>query len=131
MTLGHRARIVDIVVGDHQHAAPFRPRIGRHADRVVDVQRAIGAERRGRSHRTSEDHRLVALDDEVEEVRGFLHRIGAVRDRDAVDVRCRQQAIDFGRQRHPQLVVHVLTADRRHLHAADVREPSSFAARRR
>ena len=93
MALGDRARAVDVVVGDDEHAASLRPRIRRDADRVVDVQRPVGADRRRRPHRADEDDRLVALHDEIEEVRRFLHRVGAVRDRDAVDIGLREQPL--------------------------------------
>ena len=93
VTLGDGPGAVDVVVGDHEHAASLRPRIARDADGVVDVQRPVGAERGRRPHRAGQHDRLVALDDEVEEVRRLLHRVGAVRDRDAVDVRLREQLV--------------------------------------
>ncbi len=107
VALGDGAGAVDVVVGDDQHAAALRPLVGGDADGVVDVERTVGAEGRRRSHRAGEHDRLVALDDEVEEVGGLLHRVGAVGDGNAVDVGLRQQAVDLARQLHPQLVVHV------------------------
>ena len=122
VAFGNGPRAVDIVVGDDEHSAPLRPRIRGHAHGVVDVQRTVRTERRGRPHRAGEDDRLVGLDDEIEEIRCLLHRIGAVRDGDAVDVRLSRQAVHFGGQLDPQLVVHVLAADGGHLHAAHIRE---------
>ena len=65
---------------------PRAPGVGGGGHRVVQVARAVGADRRGRPHRADQHHRLVALDHQVQEVRGLLHGVGAVGDDDAVDV---------------------------------------------
>ena len=49
-------------------------------------------------------------------------RVGAVRDRDAVDVRRGQQLVDALGELEPDLVVHVLAADAGDLLARDVGE---------
>ncbi len=122
VALGDGPGAVDVVVGDDQHAASLGLRIGRDADGVVDVQRPVGAERRRRPHRAGEHDRLVGLHDQVEEVGGLFHRVGAVRDGHAVDIRLGGQLVHFGGELDPHLVVHVLAADGGDLHAAHVGE---------
>ena len=70
--LRQRVRGMDPVVHDDHDAAALRGRIDGDADRVVEVQRAVGADGRRRAHRADQHDGLVALDDEVQEERRLL-----------------------------------------------------------
>ena len=120
--LGQRGGAVNPVVDDDQDAAPGRVLVRRHRHRVVEVERAVRRQRRGRAHRGGQHDRLPRLDDEVQEVGRLLDRVGAVRDDDAGDVGHRDQLVDAAGELEPHLVVHVLRADVRDLLAAQVGE---------
>ena len=87
---------------------------------IVEVRGAVGAGGRGGTHGTDQHHRLVAMNDEAEEVGGLFHRVGAVGDDDAVHILVREDCVDAGGQLEPHLVVHRLAADVGHLLAAQV-----------
>ncbi|MNY07316.1 hypothetical protein D3C86_1401150 [compost metagenome] len=118
--LGHVTAGVDLVVEHHQRALAARLGPGGHQHRVIQVQRAIGAQRRTRPHRADYHHRLVALEREVQEVRRFLDGVGAVRDDDAVHVRLLQQFGHALGQLQQALVVEAFRADLEDLLALDV-----------
>ena len=63
-------------------AAAFRGR--RDLDGIQEVERSVGALRRGGPHGADENHGLVRGDGQVEEERGLLDRVGAVGHHDAV-----------------------------------------------
>ena len=77
---------MNLVVGDDEHAAATGVGMSGDGDGVVEIHRAVGADFRGRAHRADEDDRFGAGDDEIQEVAGLLHRVGAVRDDDGGDV---------------------------------------------
>ena len=81
-----------------------------------------GADGVGRAHRPDQHHRLVALHDQVQEVGGLFHRVGAVGDDDAVDVLGLQEDVHAVGQLEPDLIVHVLAADVDQLLAGDLGE---------
>ena len=120
--LRQRVRGMDPVVHDDENAAALRGRVDGDADRVIEVQRAVGADGRRRAHRADQHDGLVALDDEVQEERRLFQSVRAVRDHDAVDVGRRQQLVDALRDLQHDLERHVLRADVRDLLALDVRE---------
>lgn len=101
----------DGVVESHEHTAARSIGISRQFDGVIEIQGAVRAERRGRTHRTHEHHGFVAVDSEVEEEGGFFHRVRAVRDHDAVDFGLVQEFIAAFGQFKQERVGHVLAAD--------------------
>ena len=120
--LRERRRAMNPVVDDDEHAASGRVLVRRNGDGVVEVQRAVGRERGGRTHRRRHHDGLSGLDHEVQEIRRFLDRVGAMRDDHAGDVRHGDQLVDAAGQLQPHLVVHVLGADVRDLLAAQIGE---------
>jgi repressor LexA len=94
-----------------QHAHAPRARVRRHADRVLEVLRAVGARRSGWPHRAGQHHRLVRRQHGLQEEGGLLHGVGAVRDDDAVHVGLGQPVGAALRERQPDGEVHVLAVD--------------------
>ena len=74
------ARGVDLVVhDDHDAQAPRRP-VGREADGVQQVRRAVRAGHRRVAHGAGQHHGRVEPEDAVEREGRFLQRVGAVGD---------------------------------------------------
>ncbi len=105
------AGVMDGVVENHQRPATAGFGIGGERDGVVEVDRAVRADRRGRTHRADEHDGLVAMHDERQEISRLLHRVGAVGDDDAVHVVLREQFVATVGELEPDLVVHRLAAD--------------------
>jgi hypothetical protein len=80
--LGDVARALDLVVEDGQHAAAGGLGRGGEADGVEQVEVGVGADRARRPHGAGEHHRARGFHREVQEIRRFLERRGAVRDHD-------------------------------------------------
>jgi hypothetical protein len=70
------------------------------------------------AHGSDHDYRLVALHSQVEEVGRFFHRVGTVRNHDAVYTRRRQQFIDALRDLQHDVKGHILRA-----HVGDLLSP--------
>ena len=66
----------------------------RDGDRVGEVLRAVGLQRRRRPHRRGQHDRLGRREHALQEVRGLLERVGAVGDDDAADLGARQVVRD-------------------------------------
>ena len=111
---------MDVIIGYHQHAAVGGIFICRYRYRVVDIQRAVGGQRRRWPHGCGHDHRLTAVDHQVEEVARLLQGIGAVRDDDAIHVGLGGQRIHPLRQFQPNGVRHVLAAHVGYLFTGDI-----------
>ena len=113
MDLAHIVRGVDEAGEDDDHTV--HRRIGRDAQRVGQVARAVGIARARRPHRAGEDHRLARRERDPEnarqEVRRLLHRVGAVGDDEAGDVGSRRVMGDATGQEQPGRDVHVLAVD--------------------
>ena len=131
--LGHVAGGVDLVVEHHQRPLPHRLLRDRRPHRVEQVQRPVGADRRGRAHRPDHHDRTLVLHGEVQEVGGLLQGVGAVGDDDAGHRRVGlEDGVDARRQRQPVGggdVRAVDVGDLLDLDAGDLRE--SRAPRRR
>ena len=65
---------------------------------------------------------LDVLHDERQEVARLLERVGAMRNQNAIGARIGERRVDAFRQLQPDLVVHVLAADARHLLAGEDRQ---------
>ena len=85
--LRHLPRGMDLVVQHHQHAHAARIRAGGDADGVDQVHAGVAGQRAGGALRADQHHRDRHLQRQVEEIRGFLQRRGAVADDDAGEVR--------------------------------------------
>ncbi len=100
--LGRVARREDLVVHQEHRAAPAGRRARGDAHRVVQVRRPVGADPVRRTHRAGDHDGADVGDRQVEEVRRFFHRIGAVRDDHAGEVRvCAERVGDAARERQP------------------------------
>ena len=86
MALRRVARRRDDVVEHHKNALAACFRICSHANGVEKIERAIRGNRGCRPHRARDHNRLFSLQHKIEEESRFLHRVGAVRDHDAVDI---------------------------------------------
>ncbi len=120
VALGDVAAGVDLVVQHGQRALALGGRVGRDQHGVVQVERAIGAQRGARAHRAHHHHRLVALERQVQEVSGFLDGIGAVRNDDAVHVRLLEQFRYALGQLQQAFVIEALRTDLENLLTLDV-----------
>ena len=118
--LGDILGVEQQIVHAHHHATAHRLRTGSSDDTGIDVARAIGTDCRRRAHGANEDDGLVAVDSEVEEVSGLLHRVGTVSDDDAVVAFVVEQFIDALGEFEPHIVVHVLRPDVDELLSADI-----------
>ena len=87
---------------------------------VVEVARTVGGETRGGKHGAHHDDRLRALLRELQEVGRFFHRVGAVRDDEAVILAA--VLVDRLGEREPDFVGHVLRTDLGDLNGRDVRD---------
>ncbi|SPD64646.1 protein of unknown function [Cupriavidus taiwanensis] len=127
--LGNVAAGVDLVVQHRQRALALGRRVGGDQHGVIEVQRAVGTQCGARAHRADHHHRLVALQRQVEEIRGFLDGVGAVRDHDAVDVRLLEQFRHALGQLEQAFIVEALRADLEDLLALDVGDLGYFRHR--
>ena len=118
--LAHVAAAVDGVVHHHQRAPAARILAAGDGDRVVQVEHAVGRHGRARTHRGDDDDRFFALDHQVQEVGGFLGRVGAVGDHDAVDVVLLEQRGDALAEGDQVVVAEALRSDLEDLVAAHV-----------
>jgi hypothetical protein len=119
---GHFAREMHFVVGHHQHAPAGTRGMSGDGNGVIQIHRAVCTDRGCWPHGANEDHRLGRLDYEIQEKRGFLHRIGAVRDHGAGNVGTIDCCLHALGELEPGGVVHVLAADRRHLFDLELRQ---------
>ena len=82
--LGQIPGAVDPVIHDHQHAISLRLRFRRHPHGIEQVEVAVRAERRSRTHGPHQHHRLVRFENQVQEVGRLFERVGSVSDHHAV-----------------------------------------------
>jgi hypothetical protein len=145
--LGDVARGVDLIVEDDQHALAARCGFRRDAKAGQEVRGPLVAERARIAHRADDHDGFVALDGEIQEVRGFLERVGAARDDDTgeIGVLAKHQIdplreIDPLRQRERgardvgelfRLRPHVAIEGRDRLHQLVGRQPSAGSVRDR
>jgi hypothetical protein len=78
--LGYLASRVDLIVESNEHALADRLVAAGEDHGVVEVDRPVRADRCRRPHRAHDDDSLLALDDKVKKIAGFLDRISTVRD---------------------------------------------------
>ncbi|MNV59779.1 hypothetical protein D3C71_1522230 [compost metagenome] len=114
------ARVMHVFVHHDQGSAPARVGMARQRHRVVQVGRALGAQRRGGTHRAHQHDGLVVRNHQAQEVRRFFKRVRAVRNDDARHRGVLAQRVHAFGQRAPNLVRHVLAADIRDLFGADL-----------
>ena len=103
---GHIPGTIDLIVHADKHALAAGFGASRQADRIQQVHRAVGADRRCWAHGADQHHRLVALDDQIEEIGGFFKGIRAMGDHNAVYSRTGQQFVNPFCQFQPYLVRH-------------------------
>ncbi len=111
---------MDALIQGHQHAAPARGRAGGCAHGIEQVQRTIRRQRRRRPHRRGHDDGHVSLQHQVQQHRGFLERVGAVRDDHAVHTLHIDPVTDPRHQTLPHVEGQVLAVDLRDLLSAHV-----------
>ncbi|KAG0920320.1 hypothetical protein G6F32_015659 [Rhizopus arrhizus] len=104
--------------------------MARQRHRVVQVGRAFGAQRRGRTHRARQHDGFVVLNHQAQEVRGFFKRIRAVGDDDAGHRGVLAQRVHALGQRAPDVVRHVLAAAVGDLLGADLCNAGQLRYRR-
>jgi hypothetical protein len=80
---------------------PLRARVACDGHRVQQVLRAIGNQRGSRAHRAGQHDGLGRGQQRLQEERGFLQRIGAMGDDDALDIGLRQVMADARGQLGP------------------------------
>ena len=95
-----------LVIHHHQNAAIGRRLIRCQNHCIIEIQRAVRAQCRGRTHCPHQHNRLMARYCQVKKIRGLLQRIGAVSDDKSV--RFITGPVDFFCQRQPHLVIHIL-----------------------
>ena len=110
----------DHVVERDEHAPTRGLRIGRDANGVEKIEGPLGRKRRGGTHRAREHDGLFALHHQIEEERGLLHRVGAVRNHDARDVLAAKSLLNRLRELHPDFRSHRARVDVRDLGGLDV-----------
>jgi hypothetical protein len=103
--------------GTHsQH--PTHAGLGSQPQGIGQVLRSIGYQRRGWAHGAGQHHRLGWAQEPVQQVGGFLQRVGAVGHHHAGHRVVGQQSCGSRQQRAPHAVVHVLAVHLRHLFGA-------------
>ncbi|MCY1522475.1 hypothetical protein D9M68_573330 [compost metagenome] len=113
MHLLHIEAAVDRTRAHHRHA--LRARRRSHRERIAHVLRTIGRQRRRRTHRARQHHRLGGRQHRMQEEGRFLQRVGAVRDHDARHVGLRQPVRAACGQPTPGVGIHVLAVELRDL----------------
>ena len=124
--LGHIARSLDLFIQQDHHAVLARLRIGRHADRVVEIERAIAADRGKRPHRPDNHYRLVGVNDEIQEVGRLFHRRRAVRDDGPRGIGTRQPGVDLLGQLQQNLGIDAAASRLRYLFVAEISDLGGF-----
>ncbi|CAI8350603.1 MAG: Uncharacterised protein [Synechococcus sp. MIT S9220] len=71
---------MDLAIHHHQHALPAGLGADCHLRSLVQIQRAISTEGRGRAHRSHQHHRPRVIDQQLQQPGGFLKGIGAMGD---------------------------------------------------
>jgi len=89
--------------------------VHRQADGIAQILRTIGLRRTGRAHGSRQHHRLVRCQHPMQQVGGFLERVGAVRDDHTADVRPSDVRGHSLGEPTPHRVAHVLAVDLRDL----------------
>ena len=120
--LHHITTAVNLVVHHHEYALACAFGAHRRLYRINDIQRAVRAYSRRRTHSAHQHHRLVALHRQVQEERRFLHGICAVRNHHAIDILLRQQLIAALRQTQQQSVRNAAAVDIAKLLTANLRQ---------
>ena len=110
-------RTVHRSCADSYHAAGIRMSGNRR--RVHDVLRTVRRQRGGRAHGAGEHHRFFRLTRQLQEISGFLQRVRAMRDDDALDLVIRQKMAHARCQSRPDVKAHVLAVKLTHLLADD------------
>ena len=98
----------------HPHPAA-RAGVGGHQQRIGQVLRPIGRQRRGRTHGARQHHRLGRAQHPLQQVGGFLQRVGAVRHHQPGHVGALQVVLHARQQGPPHRRPHVLAVDLGHL----------------
>ena len=121
--LCHVAGVVDHVVHGNENALADGLLIDGNAYGIQKIHRAVGRNRRSRTHGAHEDDGLVASHREIQEVGRLLERIRAVRDHDAVNVLLRQELVAALRELQERRRIHVVG---RNLHDLLARHVGNF-----
>jgi hypothetical protein len=104
--------------GEHdQHARSLCAR--RHRQRVAEVLRPVGLQRRGRAHGGRQHHGPGRRQQALQQPGRLLQRIGTVGDHDALHLGAREVVSQPLRQPLPAGVVHVLAVELRELLGLD------------
>ena len=101
---------INFVVERDQNAFADRRGICGNSYGVEQINRAVRTYRRGGTHCPRQYNRFVAVNRQVQEIRGLLNRVGAVRDDNAVNV-AGKQFVDSRRKLEPNFVGDVLAVD--------------------
>ena len=116
------ARWMDLAIHHHQHAVATGFRTQSHLHRLEQIERTIGTEGRGRSHRPHQNHRPGIINEQLQQPGGLLQGVGAMGDHHTRQLGVRREDSTNARhQRSPMLkqqfgavdIGHLLDADRR------------------
>src|SRR5215213_2749937 len=92
--LGERVSGMNPIVHYNQNAAAFSVWINGYAYSVIQIKWSIGANGGRRPHRTNHYNRLVSFDCQIQKERRLFHRVGSVRDENAVYITLFHQLVD-------------------------------------
>ena len=109
--LGDIAGTVDFIIHDDHDAFAFSFRSRSNAHGFEKVHRTVCGNGCGRTHSADQNHRLVALGDEVQEVSCFFQCVCSVCNDDGINFRISQQFINALGQFQQGLGVHVVGRD--------------------
>ena len=109
--LGNVASAVDFIIHDDHHAFALGFRRRSNTNGFEQVHRAVCGNGCCRTHSADQNHRLVALSDEVQEVSGFFPCVGTVCNHNGVNLRIGQQFVNALGQFQQGLCVHVVGRD--------------------
>src|SRR5205814_1644835 len=87
---------------------------------IEKIERTIAADAGPRAHRTDHDYRLVRFDRELEEIRRFFERGGAVRHHRTGDVRRGERGVDRFGQLEQNLRINSAATDVRDIFVVDL-----------